>query len=310
MGNFGTITNCSWNAKYPFTNNEEYTKHFPALLEADKIDPVQSAADFYILYGISNRAIVSFPTIRSSDVESVIEAAIKLEISATDLFERNQRWKDHNVNNPSAQLGEIADSASTRFAELVDKLDRVFFEYTNAACGGELRHHKATLCLGGSGNHRFNAWEAWGNIYQSEGPNAFNEMENLFLDFNSGSYGGPAWANAVRLLIDRSNCNLASDYKENQIVFVDRVFNLQHNTGCFLNKLSWTNLRIGRTEGIESFINMADTVLAAHGSNPPDLYTLWQRASDDVQEMLIKTIDIALDKSLPVNGKWKQEEIV
>jgi hypothetical protein len=305
---FGTIVSCSWNSKYPFVNGD-YNQFFPELKNYQYIDPLQSAADFYILFGLSNKSIVDFPTVRKTEATDVVKAAIKLGLSFEDLQKRNAEYYDSCIQGPSVKLTEITNLAEVSFNRLVDFLDQVFFQYVNAACGGELRHHKATLCIpDGSGNNsRWAAWNSWGRIYNSEGPDSLLEMETLFLDFNNGSYGGPPWAAATRLLYDRANLNLASSFKENITLFVDRVFNLQHNTGCFLNKLDWPNFRTDR-EACEDFRSMSNTVLAAHSADNPDLTCLYDRASSDVQFLLSNAIDLAKKHNLPINGIWKETQ--
>jgi hypothetical protein len=280
---------------------------FPNLAHADQIDPVQSAADFYLLFGLSGRSIVTFPSFKQHEQSAVIEAAIKLGLSFNDLQKRNEEYARLQINHPSERLNSIAKDAETEFKSLVDFIDAVFIDYVNAACGGELRHHKAAMCVGGDSASRYQAWFNWGSIFIAEGPNALIEMRDLFLDFNNGSYGGPPWAAAAQLLHERINQDLASSYLENQVMFVDRVFNLQHNTGCFLNKLDWTNKRVGREGADENYRSMTETVLVAHSSNPPDISKLYQRASSKVQTMVEDTISIALEKNLPINGVWVTE---
>ena len=306
MANLGTLSNCSWNAKYPFEPNAEYIDYFPNLSKVSDIDPIMAAADFYLLFGLVSQSIVNFPKVKHQHQKDVVNAAIKLGLSLEELMLRNEAYRETQINSPTKRLNDIAEDAGKEFDNLLTNIDSVFMDYVNAACGGELRHHQATLCLGPSSgtDSRYRAWRNWGFIFNSEGPECLTEMQAIFLDFNSGSYGGPPWAAAAKLLYERIHLQLASSYRENQIVFVDRVFNLQHNTGCFLNKLEWTNKRQGREGAEENFRNMADTVLVAHSSNPPDLTMLYERASLDVRRMVKTTIDLAMEKNLSINGEW------
>lgn len=268
------------------------------------IDPVQAAADFYLLFAVANKHIISFPSLNLVHPDD-LEVDIKiLKLNQLEVDERNAKYFSYLKDSPVTKLQDIVNEATNVLNELVDLLDETFLQYATAAVGGELRHHANTTCLGkGSGpKHRFAAWVNWYFACQKHGIEIFKEAEQVFLDFPNGSYGGKPWANAAKLIYDRLDLNLANSFTENQHVFVDRVFNLQHNTGSFLNKVVWANFR-GNNNSIE---NMPDTVLKAHSSNIPDLTVLYDNASSDVQNMVSNLIKIAIENNLNVNGSYEE----
>jgi hypothetical protein len=78
-----------------FSGNPDLVKTINYLLSSnvlESIDPVQCAADFYILFGISNRHIVEFPIIKLVPPEDVVKSAITLGVSLEELRERNVRY--------------------------------------------------------------------------------------------------------------------------------------------------------------------------------------------------------------------------
>jgi len=91
-------------------------------------------------------------------------------------------------------------------------------------------------------------------------------------------------------------------------LFVDRVFSLEHNGGCFLNKLDWANHRRDRdiAHGHSTVDNyMKYTVLEAHASDPINIDVLYNHASKEVQKLLVSYFDLAKEHDMQVQGKWK-----
>jgi hypothetical protein len=295
-------------------DNDNYYHYFPNLLDtsgyngsgSDGIDPVQCAADFYILFGLHNNTIVEFPSIVLVPPDQIIDAAIILKVSFEELRQRNKKYHEHYNNLPSVKLTEYSLVARDMLKHLIEFNEETFIEYAVAAVGGELRHHKNVECLGKGSSHesRYDAWSRWGYIYNNIGASVLEDAVQLFLDFPAGSYGGKPWANAAQLVFDRLNHNLASNSFDNSCFFLDRIFNMQHNTGSFLNKLDWACLRY--EEANEDIHRMHDTVLKAHGLNPPDLDTLYLRASPQVQHLLNEVIVFARSNDIIVNAKYTE----
>lgn len=297
-----------WNFDIP-ENESDYFFYWKNLLGAREcVDPVQSAADFYLLFAIANKNIIQFPKIVFLPPDEIIDDAIKLGLSEAEIQERNDKYNDYLLNSPIVKLQEIVDNANYMLDILVNNLDMIFIDYASAAIGGELRHHANTTCLGkGSGSeHRFIAWTTWGAICKNNGPSIFLEAEEIFLDFPGGSYGGKPWANAAKLVYERLTMKLAGSPKENQSVFIDRIFNLQHNTGSFLNKLVWANHR----DELGSIETMHETVLKAHSSNPADLTVLYDNASNKVRDIVSSMLKIAVENNVVINGIYEERIVL
>lgn len=135
----------------------------------------------------------------------------------------NDRW-----------ISIIVQDAQKRRREQIARLDYAFRRYCDMAIGGELRHHRAIggRYISGPGM-RHHAWLGWLNIRQEIGPDALIDAAKLFNDFGSNGYGGPKWATACEVLHARETNKISPE------IFVDRVFDLAHNGGMFLNKVGW-----------------------------------------------------------------------
>jgi hypothetical protein len=118
---------------------------------------------------------------------------------------------------------------------LENALAREFTTYLDMAIGGELRYAynyqlQPPVYLPKSGRGR--CWRLWTIARAAQGIDLIREAETTF---NGGTwhrtFGGPSWA---------AICNVLHSYLTGLIpvrVFVDRVWNLEHNSGCVLNKL-------------------------------------------------------------------------
>jgi hypothetical protein len=168
-------------------------------------------------------------------------------------------------------VDKIIVEAQQKFDKLVTELDDIFVRYSIMAVGGESRHHYA---IGGKvlpgPAHRPWAWEAWKPIYDHVGPQVILDLIPYFLEM-SGSFGGEAWATVCRIVHSRLVGELPPR------LFVDRCFTLQHNSGCFFNK-------------VFSVRNM-DAVLPLHGLDTfpvqemlsycgPEIVAIWRKYWD------------------------------
>lgn len=144
--------------------------------------------------------------------------------------------------------------------EIVTQLDKPFQLYVDMACGGELRHHNVFRGSPDLSNTRPYAWYDWMQIRRELGSQALLDMAKLFDEFNSkGGYGGKLWGDGARVLHLRETGAISP------AIFIDRVFNLQHNGGCFLNKLPW-DIQNEPKWGLDS---MVQHIGPAHSANPP-----------------------------------------
>ena len=274
-------------------------------LRPKESDPFQAAADFYLLFGIVNGSFVAIRKDTIPPLQSAIQAASKLGLSLEDMEWRNQYLKEVKEFGPWEILRNLTTLARIELVARVDYWDEQFSNYIELACGGEIRHHQAigNVVLSGI---RKTAWTQWPRVVALYGiESTYTTMSNLFDEFNTGSFGGRPWAIAAELIRDRLLERLGPTAYLNKQMFVDRVFTLQHNGGCFLNKLDWANFRMERglpySEGIGA---MPATVLAFQASNPPNIEGLWKYASYEAQEIVKQFLDTASAYNLEINGTW------
>jgi len=163
--------------------------------------------------------------------------------------------------------------AAPRLATHESTLAEEFACYLDIAIGGELRHAKNYLhelpkeltpyFREVSDGERGKAWLTWTVIRRAFGLEALDLAEEVFDDPGwPRNFGGRAWGYVARAL---------RAYLEGARIprlFVDQCFNLEHNTGCILNKL-YNVTRLPR-------------VLSAHGKD--DYATLLSAASPEVRE--------------------------
>lgn len=282
-------------------------------VEPDRIDPAQSAADYYLLFGLVHNSFVEFEPLVVPSKEKFEKAGLILGKSAEDITKRHQEIFTKAEQDPRTALTKISKKADLLFHNLVEDLDKVFTEYVHLACGGELRHHPAMGPILGK-SYRRGAWARWYYIYKDNGPESLLKMAELFHEFGGGSYGGPPWANAAEILYHRETGQLGPDAFTNKQLFVDRVFTLEHNGGCFLNKLNWVNHRKDREHPYNNhFAEMKEYVLNAHAANPVNIDLLIGYASKDIQELVGEYFQIAIDNDIDVvgvlNGKTTQKKV-
>lgn len=163
--------------------------------------------------------------------------------------------------------------ANIRLADHEHALAKEFAEYLDMAVGGELRYAKRYLeelpkelepfFREVSDTGRGKAWLVWTVIRRKYGAKALDLAEQCF--YTPGwrrNFGGEAWGYACRAL------RAYLEGKRKPRIFVDQVFNLEHNTGHVLNKL-WT-------------VSNLPPVLDAHGRD--DYPTLLAACSPEVQK--------------------------
>ena len=274
-------------------------------LTPHKLDPMQTAADFYLLFGIVNDSFCKPTTRRTIPSEDIVAASLLLGLSAQDFEERNALLKDsHNAR----RLRQLKRDAETMFNDVVLRADDQFVPYVSLACGGEIRHHQSIGNISLSSDRR-TAWCQWPNIVEEYGTSAYTTMATMFREFDSDGFGGEKWAVAAELIRDRLEGKLGTTAFLNKQMFVDRIFTLQHNGGCFLNKLSWLNARYQRPAPYSGgTLSMPATVLNFQSSNPPDIVGMFQFASNPVQTLVKEYLDtVTVESEQPVG--WGQCEV-
>lgn len=155
--------------------------------------------------------------------------------------------------------------AAEKLRDLVGIWDPVLIRYVDMAVGGELRYAKTV----GLPKNRTRSWTLWKQLRDATGIRALLIAEREFIDeFDSGSsYGGPAWATIARTLRMRLTGVLTPE------LWLDRVFNLQHNSGTVLTKVNW----------LGPVVTTIDHELGpAHSSDPPRWRVLVRYSSPHV----------------------------
>jgi hypothetical protein len=204
---FGTTKEVTW-GKLP---DVSLSSNVVDMEQVDvSIDPVRAAADFYLLDSIVN-------LVRYQEIEG-----------GRDGFELQ---KDRLVGTDQ-MLPAYVIGAKRTFESLVDRLDRSFLSYAVNAVGGELRYHRA--CAGDwAPQSRRGSWKAFVGIVNNKGVQPLFDAVDLFEEFGGGSYGGTKWALIAKVTAKRLAGQMPA------WMFVDRLFTLEHNGGCCLNKASW-----------------------------------------------------------------------
>ena len=163
------------------------------------VEAMQSAADFYLLFGIVNDSFCKPTTRRTIPSEDIVAASLLLGLSAQDFEERNALLKDsHNAR----RLHQLKRDAETMFNDVVLRADDQFVPYVSLACGGEIRHHQSIGNISLSSDRR-TAWYQWPDIVEEYGTSAYTTMATMFREFDSDGFGGEKWAVAAELIRDR-----------------------------------------------------------------------------------------------------------
>lgn len=232
-------------------------------LDPEEHDVVRAAADFYTL------------------------DAIKAGFVGTT----NGKGNVDTLTSSHTSMQVIRQIAADMQAELVRKWDPILIAYTHMAVGGELRHHKA---VGAEvlDMDRNRAWSGWKVIFETVGNAALQDAADLFHEFSGGSFGGKPWADACLILKARL------DGKITPHLFLDRIFNAQHNGGCLLNKVTWwgDNARhYQETCALSVALSeLTYKVLPSHGQDPePDYKTLLAYVTPEVRDLFQDSYRVA-----------------
>lgn len=233
----------------PWLNREDLAEPMALPRIADcrngDIDPVQAAADFYLLDAIKN-------LVRLADVKG-----------ASD----EMHLQRNTFVRADSMLSALVTSAERSYRNLVDYLAPNFLAYALPAVGGELRYHR---CAGKAmkAHSRETAWDKFVEVVEAKGAETLFEADKLFLEFGNGAYGGKKWGDAAKVV---------GQYLAGTMpawLFVDRVFTLQHNGGCFLNKVNWKRSN-GLTWGLSKILYVLNAHAGKDASGSEDAPTDW-----------------------------------
>lgn len=233
---------------------------------ARTVNPSQGMAEFYLAEFVSAALTTTYPAVRSA-------------------------W-----NNGLRNAAILNHKAESHVVKIVETFAPIFREYAFMAIGGELRYHDtARETLSGD---RYGAWDAWHAMGQTIPRHLLlaDAME-LFGDGSWGpSYGGPKWEACAKV---------AWLYETGAIdarTFVDRCFALQHNSGSFLNKVSWK-------DGSDTHMMIA--IGNAHAAPIPSLSLLLRYSSPAVRAMVAELQASFLNvwrKVLAGSMPWEESE--
>ena len=241
-------------------------------LEPEQHNVVRAAADYYLLEAMKSGLVGTV----DAETTTVFSEERLMDV---ELVHANALVANHTL------MRIVRNEAQERFDALVDTWDPILVAYTHIAVGGELRHHTA---VGGEvlDSNRDRAWSGWKTIFEAVGPDALTDAAELFREFTGGSFGGDPWAQACEILHKRLTGQI------DRALFLDRIFNAQHNGGCLLNKVSWAGDQarhcVGGTTPTDSMSvdELTYQVLPAHGAEPePDYSTLLAYASKEVRAL-------------------------
>lgn len=259
-------------------------------LEPEKHNVVRAAADYYLLEAITAGMVGT------------------TDGKGTMILAKTEGWNEGVSVQSSSVFRVIKGEAQELMDALVAKWDPILINYVHMAVGGELRHHTAVGSEVLSTN-RDRAWCGWRLIFDAVGPDALTDAAELFREFTSTGFGGEPWANACEILHARLTGQLKPQ------MFLDRVFNAQHNGGCLMNKVSWygdgsswyhnANLPIDKAMSLSE---LTSYVLPAHGATPePDYPTLLAYASPEVVSLFNDSYEFAahaaIELGLSLNGR-------
>jgi hypothetical protein len=256
-------------------------------VENTRTDPLQDAATFYLLEGMAHHAIFPglkitkriFPTRESDDLFFASVDATKAERKEITRV-RDQAMMRRCMENSEYYMQFLARDAEERLSKHVDRVDKTLVNYMQMACAGEIRHHVAMRSNNVLNSERDVAWSEWKAIFDTVGPKALLDMASLFREFEDCSYGGEAWAVPAEILYSRLVGELGPDEFSNKKMFIDRIWTLEHNGGCFLDKVTWA-----RKNSPHWGLSKMKVVLDAHAAEVPDYATLYRCAPSEVQEL-------------------------
>lgn len=241
----------------PWTARGIYVEDLPIqdinLNQWKQIDPVTAMAHFYLL--------------------SYFEIPFNMGGRTEDAD-----WGQGLLNDALIEYNAIVREAQTMRDELVRTLDKPFFDYLDYAIGGEIRHHRNIGRDRVLTTERVAAWGQWRSLRERAGVDAIKDAANLFRDGTMrDGFGGENWAVAADILHARAAGTLEP------WLFVDRVFTLEHNNGCILNKVGWREDHKSRVN-VQSagYLAYCRIIGDAHAAAEPDLELLLYFADEKV----------------------------
>ncbi len=266
-----------------------------------KINLNETAADYYLLEALASMSYLN---------DHLPEPRIKTYSSRSGLW---KLWQDYGNRALPADRGHaeaIAVQASIMLEQMCKTLAPHFSDYLFYACGGELGHHPGTWYLGTHGEQNVSFWymkdiagpenvARWmKEMYMEEIKHKFGAGQWIFPNprdhdqkywekskkkltncWGQTSFGGEAWGDCASVL-ESYHRGYIGKMKFDDRQFLDRCFNLQHNTGSALNKCDWK---------YNSSWGVLNCILKAHGDSQWSV--LYAHASENVKFLTRKYLE-------------------
>ena len=277
-----------------------YLQRWPALGNAaSAFNLTRSAVDFYCLYAVAFDAYAPqastmklWPHIDYQFMTEVLEYTPEQVAEIVDA--RNAEWTERE---------RLQYASRGRFAALIDTVVPAIREYCIMAVCGEARHHPA---IGGPvlNTDRRRAWCGAKDLYTNHGPEVLKLLAELHEEIQGANVAGTPWANAARVTYALETNGFHPDPMINKMIFLDRVWNMQHNCGVLFNKHNFA-LQI-EDPNTASIYNLNET-LEWHGKNPPKVKMMANCASPDVREMFkgyVELVNSARTTELDCTNKF------
>lgn len=281
-----------------------------------KINLNHAAADFYLLEAIASMSFMN---------DVLPSPQIKTYASRHNLWKLWQNYGADVIPTNREDAEPIAIQAAVMLEQMSITLAPHLSDYLFYACGGELGYHPGTWFLGIHGNQNISFWymvemvgpevvAGWMKEMYTERikhkPNAghweYPNKKDLHQKYwvkakkewtnawGGGSFGGEAWGNCAAVL-EMYHRGTVGKMKFDHRQFLDRCFNLQHNTGSALNKCDWK----------KGNFSVLSTILNAHGES--DWKLLYHHASPNVRFMVEKYL-ASVNRLREVSGLMPVDE--
>lgn len=285
-----------------YSDSNVWKKEWTVLAEkANSSHPVTLAANFYLL-----EAMIAGVGLDSTLPKTISYDEFAELFSAYSSTVNLKRLHAERDNKPVSVLHQIRLDAELTMKDLVDTWYEPIFEYMMMAIGGELRHHSAVQNTTPLSAGRRGCWAIYKRIVDHLGVNeAMAQAHDVFLDFTSDRYGGVLWADGAKVVSQAYQGVLGPNEFMNRKMFLDRVWTLEHNGGCFLNKIEWNDAHGW---------HLMKVVLNAHGSHPfPHFGTLFEYASPkiaDIGKLYVAAVNVVREQenSEPIPTDFDSDE--
>lgn len=219
-------------------------KDFKQLARSHGLDPTidfaQVAADYYLLMNLEQ-------------VEFSQVAKEKLQTMANKYVPQLETYLDMALGGELRYCYSSLDTDVDGLDVFKEAMGTDFLDFPSPP---PVHHH-------GSRSAAWEEWITW-ETPKVRAAYAHTHFNSSYLWGSGGGYGGRAWGDIANVLLLRVRDNI------NPVMWMDRVFNVQHNGGCCLNKLWNVN-------------KMTVYVLPAHGND--DYSTLLAHASPEVRQL-------------------------